>query len=423
MSGTSSKYDVKDINLSAEGKLKIEWAMQQMPVLRLVAQRFAKDKQLKGITIGACLHVTSETANLMLALKNGGAEIALCASNPLSTQDAVAASLVKDYGISVFAIRGEDNKTYYKHLGQVLDFRPQITMDDGADLVTLLHTERKEQAKEIIGSSEETTTGVIRLKALEKDKKLQFPVVAVNDSDTKHMFDNRYGTGQSSVDGIVRATNMLLAGKTFVVAGYGWCARGVTMRAKGMGANVIVTEVDPVRALEAVMDGFRVMKIINAAKIADILITATGDKHVVDKNIIANMKDGIILANTGHFDVEIDVAHLEKIKKSKRTLRSNLDEYVLPNEKKVYLLAQGRLVNLGAAEGHPAEVMDMSFANQALAAEWLVKNKKELKNIVYVLPKKLDQTIASLKLKAMGVAIDRLTKAQRSYLTSWQEGT
>lgn len=417
------KYDVKNLNLAPEWKLKIEWASQQMPVLNLIRKRFAKEKPLKGITIGACLHVTAETANLMLSLKEGGAEIALCASNPLSTQDAVAASLVKDFGIATFAIKGEDNKKYYEHLNQVLDFHPQVTMDDGADLVTLLHTKRKAQSKEIIGSSEETTTGVIRLKAMEKDRTLSIPVVAVNESDTKHMFDNRYGTGQSSIDGIIRATNILLAGKNFAVAGYGWCGRGVAARAKGMGANVIVAEVDPIRALEAIMDGFRVMKIKDAAKLADILITATGDKHIINKKVIENMKNGIILANTGHFDVEIDVAFLEKVKMSKRTLRTNLEEYVLPSGKKVYLLAQGRLVNLGAAEGHPAEVMDLSFANQAFAAEWIAANKGKLKNKVYVLPKKIDRRIAALKLKSMGINFDRLTLEQRRYLSTWHEGT
>ncbi len=418
-----NKYDVKDLSLASEGKLKIEWAEQQMPVLRLIKERFAKEKPLKGIILGACLHITSETANLAITLKAGGAEVLLCASNPLSTQDSVAASLVKDYDIPTFAIKGEDNKTYYKHLNSVLDAKPQITMDDGADLVSMLHKERKNQLKDILGSSEETTTGVIRLKAMEKDKALKIPVIAVNDSDTKHMFDNRYGTGQSSIDGIIRATNMLLAGKTFVVAGYGWCGRGVASRASGMGANVVVTEVDPVKALEAVMDGFRVMKISQALKIADIVITATGDKHVINMKNIEQMKDGIVIANTGHFDVEIDIAYLEKVKKSKRTMRNQLEEYVLKNGKKLYVLAEGRLVNLGAAEGHPAEVMDMSFANQALAAEWLVKNKGKLKPKVYVLPKKLDQTIAMLKLKAMGINIDKLTIEQRKYLSSWNEGT
>lgn len=417
------KYDIKDIKLANEGRLKIEWAKQQMPVLRLIEQQFSKEKPLQGINIGACLHVTSETANLMLALKAGGANISLCASNPLSTQDSVAASLVKDYQIPVFAIKGENNKTYYQHLNKVLDFHPQITMDDGADLVSLLHKERESQAKEVIGSSEETTTGIIRLKAMEKQKTLRFPVVAVNDSRTKHLFDNRYGTGQSSIDGILRATNILMAGKNFVVAGYGWCSKGISLRAKGMGANIIITEVDPIKALEAVMDGFRVDKIKKAAKTADIIVTATGNKHVIGDDIINNLKDGAILANAGHFNVEIDVEYLENSNKLKRNIRNNLDEYVLKNGKKVYLLAEGRLVNLAAAEGHPAEVMDLSFANQALAAAWLVKNKGKLKNKVYVLPKAIDKTIAALKLKAMGISIDRLTNEQKKYLSSWQEGT
>lgn len=416
-------FDVKDKNLAHQGTLQIEWAEQQMPVLRLIKERFAKEKPLKGITIAACLHVTKETANLMLTLKEGGAKIALCASNPLSTQDDVAASLALDFGISTYAIRGEDNKTYYNHLNNVLDFRPQITMDDGADLVSLLHTKRRDQIKEILGSSEETTTGVIRLKAMEKDKTLQIPVIAVNDSDTKHMFDNRYGTGQSSIDGIIRATNVLLSGKTFVVCGYGWCSRGVAMRAKGMGAKVIVTEVDPIKALEAVMDGYEVMKIEKAARIADIIITATGDKHVINGKVIDVAKDGVIICNTGHFNVEIDIEHIESIKKSKRTIRQNLDEYVLKNGKKMYVLAEGRLVNLAAAEGHPAEVMDMSFANQALAAEWILSHKGKLNNKVYVLPKSIDQSIAHLKLKAMGISIDKLTTEQKHYLSSWNEGT
>lgn len=417
------KSDIKNIELAKEGKLKIEWAKQQMPVLKLVEKEFLKERPLKGFTIGACLHVTSETANLVIALKAGGANVALCASNPLSTQDEIASSLVKDFEIPTFAIRGEDNKTYYQHLNQVLDFKPQITMDDGADLVSLLHKDRKKQAKEIIGSSEETTTGIIRLKAMEKEKALKFPVVAVNSSNTKHMFDNRYGTGQSSIDGILRATNILLAGKNFVVCGYGWCSRGVAARAKGMGANVIITEVNPLKALEAVMDGFRVMKIAKAAKIADVIITATGNKEVVNAKTIVNLKNGAIIANTGHFNVEIDIEYLEKNKKHKKNIRPNLDEYLLKNGKKVYLLGEGRLVNLAAAEGHPAEVMDMSFANQALAAKWLVENKGKLKNKVYVLPKKIDDSIAHLKLKAMGIFIDRLTKEQKKYLSSWQEGT
>ncbi|RJQ26508.1 adenosylhomocysteinase [Candidatus Parcubacteria bacterium] len=416
-------YDVKDLSLAEQGKLNIEWAAQQMPVLNIIKKRFSREKPLKGLTIAACLHVTKETANLVLTLKEGGANILLCASNPLSTQDDIASSLVKDFEIPVFAIKGEDNKTYYKHLNEVLDSNPQITMDDGADLVSMLHKERRPQAKNIIGSSEETTTGVIRLKAMEKDKELLFPVVAVNDSDTKHLFDNRYGTGQSSIDGIIRATNLLLAGKNFVVCGYGWCSKGVAMRAKGMGANVIVTEIDPVKALEAVMDGFQVMKIGKALKVADIAITATGNKNVISEKMIENMKDGIVLANTGHFNVEINTEYLEKVKKSKRNLRNSLDEYVLRNGKKVYLLADGRLVNLAAAEGHPAEVMDMSFANQAYACEWLLDNKGKLKNKVYALSEKIDHSIASLKLFSMGVSFDRLTAEQKKYLSSWQEGT
>lgn len=419
----SVKNDIKDISLADIGRKKIDWAGQMMPVLNLIRQRFNSEKPLSGITIGACLHVTAETANLALTLKAGGAKVALCASNPLSTKDDVAAALVKDFQIPTFAIRNEDNKTYYSHLQSVLDFHPQITMDDGADLVSLLHKEGKDQLDEVIGASEETTTGVIRLKAMAKDGALKIPVVAVNESDTKHLFDNRYGTGQSSIDGILRATNILLAGKTFVVCGYGWCGKGVAKRAQGAGANVIVTEVNPIRTLEAMMDGFRVMKLSQAAKIADIVITATGDKHVIDKNIINKLKNGAIIANTGHFDVEIDVVYLEEAKKTKRTLRDNLEEYILKTDKKVYLLACGRLVNLAAAEGHPPDVMDLSFANQALAAEWLVKNRGKLKNKVYVLPKRLDQTIARLKLKAMGVSFDSLTIEQRKYLSSWQEGT
>lgn len=423
MKKTDTQYDIKDIKLAAEGKLKIEWAGEQMQVLKLIGERFKKEKPLKRLTIAACLHITSETANLLIVLKDGGAKVVACASNPLSTQDSVAASLVKDYDIDTYAIKGEDNKTYYQHLNTVLDYKPNLTMDDGADLVSMLHKERKNQIPDIIGSSEETTTGVIRLKAMEKDKALKFPVLAVNESDTKHLFDNRYGTGQSSIDGIIRATNILLAGKTFVVCGYGWCAKGVAMRAAGMGANVIVTEINPVRALEAVMDGYRVMPIGKAIKIADVIITATGDKHVISGKDLENMKEGVIIANTGHFNVEIDTAHLEKIFKSRRTLRPQLEEYVLKSGKKLFLLAEGRLVNLAAAEGHPAEVMDMSFANQALAAEWIVKNKGKLKNKVYVLPQKLDINIAALKLKALGIQIDHLTSEQRHYLNSWEEGT
>jgi len=419
----SKNYDVKDLSLAKEGKLKIEWSDKQMPVLSIIREKYKKEKSLKGLTIAACLHITSETANLLITLKAGGATVVANASNPLSTQDSVAASLVKDYNIPTFAIKGEDNKTYYKHLNAVLDYKPQITMDDGGDLIHLMHTKRQKQLEDILGSSEETTTGVIRLKAMEKDKALKVPVIAVNDSDTKHLFDNRYGTGQSTIDGVIRATNLLLAGKTVVVAGYGWCSKGIAMRAKGMGSNVIVTEVDSVRALEAAMDGFRVMKMIDAAKIGDIFISATGDKHVLGIAEIRLMKDGTVIANSGHFDIEIDMAGLEKVKKSKRRIRESLDEYVLPSGKKVYILGEGRLVNLAAAEGHPAEVMDMSFANQALAAEYFVKNKGKLENKVYVLPKDLDQKVARLKLKAMGISIDNLTSEQKLYLSSWNEGT
>lgn len=421
----SQTFDVKDLQLAPEGKKKIEWAGRQMQVLQTLSSRFTKDQTFKGFTIGACLHITSETANLLIALKAGGATVVACASNPLSTQDSVAASLASDYGIDIYAIKGEDSKTYYKHLNGVLDYHPQITMDDGADLVTLLHTERESQIKEIIGSSEETTTGVIRLKAMEKDKALKMPVIAVNDSDTKHLFDNRYGTGQSTIDGILRATNILLAGKKFVVCGYGWCGRGIATRAKGMGADVIVTEVDPVRALEAAMDGFIVKSLDQAISegLAEVIVSATGDKHVINKNHLAKLKSGTIVANSGHFDVEIDIASLEQMKKSKRQIRPFLDEYTLPDGRLIYILGEGRLINLVAAEGHPAEVMDMSFANQALAAEYFIKNKGKLENKVYTLPKYLDQEVASLKLKAMGISIDTLSPEQEKYLTSWQEGT
>jgi len=416
-------YDVKDLKLADEGKLKIEWSNQQMPVLATIAERFSKEKTLKGLTIAACLHITSETANLLITLKKGGAKVVANASNPLSTQDSVAAALVKHYGIPTYAIKGEDSKTYYNHLNAVLDYHPDITMDDGADLVHLLHTKRKSQLAEIIGSSEETTTGVIRLKAMEKEGALKLPVIAVNDSDTKHLFDNRYGTGQSTIDGIIRATNILIAGKTFVVCGYGWCSKGIAMRAKGMGAHVVVTEIDPVRALEAAMDGFMVMKMKDAVKTGDVFVSATGNKHVITVEHVNNMKEGAIIANSGHFDVEIDMAGIEKEKKSKRRIRNSLDEYILKNGKKLYVLGEGRLVNLAAAEGHPAEVMDMSFANQALAAEFFVINKGKLENKVYILPEKLDKKVASLKLKAMGISIDNLTSSQSTYLSSWNEGT
>ena len=394
-----------------------------MPVLRQIKERFRKEKPLKGVTLAACLHVTSETANLALTLIEGGAKVVICGCNPLSTQDDVVASLVKDFKIPVFAIKGEDSKTYYRHINDALNFRPQITMDDGGDLITELHTKRISQLKEIIGSSEETTTGVIRIRAMEKDKVLSVPAIACNDSDTKHMFDNRYGIGQSTIDGILRATNTLLAGKVFVVVGYGYGGKGLGSRAGGMGANIIIVEVDPVKALEAAMDGFRVLSMSNAAKLGDIFVTVTGNKKVIGVKHILSMKDGAILANTGHFNAEIDIEGLEKIKKTKRIIRPFVEEYTLINNKKIYLLGEGRLINLVAAEGHPAEIMDMSFANQALAAEYLVKNKGKLKNKVYRLPEKLDKIVASLKLKAMGMGLEKLTKEQKKYLSSWKEGT
>lgn len=414
-------YDIKDLKLADQGKLKIEWAGNSMPVLALIEKRFRKEKPLRNLIIGACLHVTAETANLVITLAAGGASVSLCASNPLSTQDDVAASLVKHYGISTFAIKGENNKTYYQHIKAVLNKNPQITMDDGADLVSELHKNRQNQIKNIIGSSEETTTGVIRLKAMEKDNALKIPVVAVNDSQTKHFFDNRYGTGQSTIDGIMRSTNMLLAGKKFVVIGYGFCGRGLSLRAKGMGATVIVCEVDPVRALEAYMDGYLVMSISDAIKIGDIFVTATGDKSVITVSHIKMMKSGAVVANTGHFNVEIEIDKLNKLAK-KRKIRPFVDEYKFKS-KKIYVLAEGRLINLAAAEGHPADVMDMSFANQALAAQWLIQNKGKLENKVYTIPESLDQEIARLKLEALGVQIDKLTPEQAKYLSSWQEGT
>ncbi len=424
------KSDVKDLKLAAKGKLRIEWAGSQMKVLDLIRERFEKEQPLKGITLAACLHVTAETANLMIALKAGGANLALCASNPLSTQDDVAASLVEDFQIPTFAIKGEDKDTYYKHLNEVMDFNPQITMDDGADLVTLLHTERKDQLKDVIGSSEETTTGVIRLRAMLEDKTLQIPVMAVNDSNTKHLFDNRYGTGQSTIDGIIRATNVLLAGKKFVVVGYGWCGRGLAQRARGMGCLVIVTEVDPLKALEATMDGFEVMPMEEAIKVGDIICTATGNKTVISVEHFKKMKDGAIVANTGHFNVEFDYEGLVKIAKNRRHLRENLEEITLEDNlpagrqgKKVFVLGEGRLINLASAEGHPPDVMDMSFANQALAAEFLVQNKGKLKIDVYVIPKELDDMIAKLKLESLGIKIDKLTPEQEKYLSSWNEGT
>ena len=416
------KYDIKDIKLAPLGSQLINWAYLQMPVLDLIRKRFKKEQTLKGVTIACCLHVTSETANLMITLKEGGAKVFLCASNPLSTNDAVAASLVKDYAIPTFAIKGEDNKSYYSHLNAVLDEKPNLTMDDGADLVSLLHSKRINLLPGVVGSSEETTTGVIRLRAMEKDKALKIPVLAVNDNLTKHLFDNRYGTGQSSIDGIIRATNILLAGKKFVVCGYGWCGRGVAMRAKGMGSHVIVTEVDPVKALEALMDGFLVMTLRDAIKQADVVLSTTGDKHVIDEEHLKVAKPGVILANAGHFDVEINKEALKKLAKKIRQVRPMVTEYDFGN-KKIYLLAEGRLVNLAAAEGHPASVMDMSFAGQAMGAEYIWKNKGKLKNKVYSIPQKVDNEIARLKLNSEGVSIDKLTKEQKKYLNSWQEGT
>lgn len=416
------KSHIRNPKLAREGREKIEWAERNMPVLRLIRERFQKEKPLRGINMACCLHVTTETANLARTLKAGGATVALCASNPLSTQDATAASLVKDYGVSVFAIHGEDTKTYYRHIHQSLDFRPQITMDDGADLVSTLHSERTDLIEHVMAGTEETTTGVIRLKAMAADGKLEFPVVAVNDSKTKHFFDNRYGTGQSTIDGILRATNMLIAGSTVVVAGYGWCGRGLAMRAKGMGANVIVTEVDPLKAIEATMDGFMVMPMAQAAPKGDLFITLTGDIHVIRLEHFKKMKDGAIVCNSGHFNVELDLEALNKATKKRREVRPNVEEYVL-GKKRIFILAEGRLINLSAAEGHPAMVMDMSFANQALAAEYVVKNHKKLEKRVYTVPEKIDQQIAALKLRSMGVRIDRLTAEQKKYLASWEMGT
>jgi adenosylhomocysteinase len=419
---TSGNYDVKDLSLAAEGKQRIEWAYREMPVLHLIRDRFAVEKPLKGIRIAGCLHITTETANLALTLKEGGAQLVLCASNPLSTQDDVAAALV-DYGIPTGAIKGEDSTTYYKHINMALDSKPQITIDDGADLVTTIHTKRSALIKNIIGGAEETTTGVIRLRSMAKDGKLKYPVIAINDADTKHLFDNRYGTGQSTVDGITRATNILWAGKNVVVCGYGWCGHGLAMRAKGLGSQVIVTEVNPTRALEAVMDGFRVMPIAEASKIGDIFITVTGDKNVIDKAHFQVMKDGALLANSGHFNAEINIPALEKLSTKKRTIRTYVEEYTMKDGRCLFLLGEGRLINLAAAEGHPASVMDMSFADQALCMEYLVKNKGKLDVKVHTVPDEIDKEVARLKLKAMGVAIDTLTAEQKKYLSSWEEGT
>ncbi|MDD4939674.1 MAG: adenosylhomocysteinase [Candidatus Omnitrophica bacterium] len=413
-------YDIKDIKLAGKGALRIEWARQDMPVLRLIEERFAKEKPLKGVRLAACLHVTTETANLARCLKAGGAEVYLCASNPLSTQDDVAAALVKDLKIPVFAIKGEDNKIYYKHIKSVLDAEPNITMDDGADLVSVIHKEKKFFP---LGGTEETTTGVIRLRAMQKDGVLRYPIIAVNDAQTKHLFDNRYGTGQSTLDGVIRATNRLFAGLNVVICGYGWCGKGAAMRADGLGAKVIVIEVDPLRALEANMDGFQVMPIGAAAAIGDIFITLTGDINVIRGEHFLKMKDGAIVANSGHFNVEIDIPALERLSKKKKRIRDFVDEYVLPGGRKIYLLGEGRLINLAAAEGHPAQVMDMSFANQALSAEYISKHHHELKREVYKVPESIDRNIAVLKLRSIGIKIDTLTPEQRKYLASWEMGT
>jgi len=417
------RYDVKDIKLAGKGKLRIEWANQSMPVLNLIKKRFAKEKPLKGVRLTACLHVTTETASLMQTLKAGGADVVICASNPLSTQDDVAASLVKHDRIPTFAIKGEDGKTYYKHIMSSLDIKPQMTMDDGADVVSVLHTKRKDLLSGVIGGTEETTTGVIRLRSMANTGVLKYPIIAVNDAQTKHFFDNRYGTGQSTIDGIIRATNRLLAGSIFVIAGYGWCGRGLAMRAKGMGANVVVTEIDPLKSIEAVMDGYQVMPMADAAKIGDIFVTVTGDIKVIRAEHFRAMKDGAIVCNTGHFNVEIDLDALENMKKKKRLIRDFVEEFSMPNGRKINILGEGRLINLASAEGHPSSVMDMSFANQALSAEYMLKNAKKLKKEVYGVPENIDREIARLKLNAMGVKIDKLTPEQKKYLASWEMGT
>ncbi|MDH4222073.1 MAG: adenosylhomocysteinase [candidate division Zixibacteria bacterium] len=417
------KYDVKDLKLAVQGRLRIEWAEKNMPVLRLIRGRFKKEKPLRGVRLSACLHVTTETANLMYTLKEGGAEVALCASNPLSTQDDVAASLVKHFQIPTFSIKGENNKLYYQHINSVLDIQPDITMDDGADLVSTLHSKRTVLINGIIGGTEETTTGVIRLRSMQRDGVLKYPIIAVNDSKTKYFFDNRYGTGQSTIDGILRATNFLLAGSKVVVAGYGWCGRGFAFKAKGMGADVIVTEVDNLKAIEATMDGFRVMPMAEAAKIGDIFCTLTGDIKVLRPEHFRMMKDNAVVCNSGHFNVEIDIPGLEKMSRRKRRVREFVDEYTLKNGKRINLLGEGRLINLAAAEGHPAVVMDMSFANQALSAEYLAKYGKKLEKKVYIVPEKIDSEIAKLKLYAMGIKIDKLTSEQKKYLASWEMGT
>ncbi len=419
---TLHNYDVKDRSLAESGRQRIEWAFREMPVIGLIRERFAKEKPLKEVRIAACLHVTTETANLALTLQAGGADLILCASNPLSTQDDVAAALV-EYDIPTSAIKGEDDATYYKHINTAIDHKPQLTADDGADLVTTLHTKRQEMIDNVIGGTEETTTGVIRLRSMAEAGKLKYPVIAVNDAQTKYLFDNRYGTGQSTIDGITRATNILWAGKKVVLCGYGWCGHGVAMRASGLGAHVIVVEVEPVRALEAVMDGFQVMPLMEAARVGDIFITTTGDKHVIDQAHFAVMKNGAILANSGHFNVEINIPALEKMAKNKRTIRDFVDEYLLADGRRIFLLGEGRLINLAAAEGHPASVMDMSFANQARCLEHLVRNRGKLETRVHPVPEDIDREVARLKLAAMGVEIDSLTEEQRKYLTSWEEGT
>ena len=422
MTATSVEHDVKDLSLAARGQARVEWAEAEMKVLALIRERFSIERPLEGATIAACLHVTAETANLMRTLKAGGAHVRLCASNPLSTQDDVAAALVVEYGVPTFAIKGEDEATYYRHIEAALGSGPTLTMDDGADLVTTLHTRRTDLANGVRGGTEETTTGIIRLRSMAANGVLRYPIIGVNEAETKHLFDNRYGTGQSTIDGILRATNILLAGRTLVVAGYGWVGRGVASRARGMGANVIVTEVNPVAALEALMDGYRVMPMAEAAPIGDIFVTASGNKHVIDANHLAAMKDGAIVANSGHFNVEINIPALEQAA-TKRRIREYVDEYRYPDGRRVYLLGEGRLVNLAAAEGHPAAVMDMSFANQALSLEYLMKHAGELQRQVYDVPKELDHEIARLKLESMGVKIDRLTPEQAHYLASWDQGT
>lgn len=415
--------DVKDLSMAKRGLAHLEWAEQEMPVLRLIRERFAVEQPLKGIRLAACLHITSETANLARTLQAGGALVVLCASNPLSTQDDVAAALVAEYGIPTYAIKGEDNETYYKHIAAALEYHPQVTMDDGADVVSILHKTRRNLLPEVIGGTEETTTGVIRLRALQQEGRLEYPIIAVNDANTKHLFDNRYGTGQSTIDGVIRATNVLLAGKTFVVGGYGWCSRGIAMRAKGMGANVIVTEVNPLCALEAVMDGYRVMPMLEAAPLGDIFVTSTGDLHVIDSQHFSLMKNGAIVANSGHFNVELNIPALEALSASVERVREFVDQYTMPDGRRISILAEGRLVNLAAAEGHPSAVMDMSFANQALCAEYMVRNHATLTKVVYPVPQDIDREISRLKLQAMGIQIDTLTAEQQAYLASWESGT